>query len=189
MNETIDDQIYDLNFYLKRSIRYHMRRAAFFMKWQRVTSFIGVVFGSAALATFIGEVPEHITAVFALLVTVASALDLVVGTGQSAWLHNDLRKRFLELEGVIASRIPDADLIADIHHQIRRIEADEPPAREILNLLVRNDTIRAALPDEQANKEVIDICWIKRVTANLIDWDTGHMVSRGSRETQTDIPA
>lgn len=189
MNETIDDKIYDLKFYLQRSIRYHMRRAAFFMKWQRVTSFIGVVFGSAAVATFIGEVPEQITAVFALMVTVASALDLVVGTGQSAWLHNDLRKRFLELEGIIASRAADIELIADINHQIRRIEADEPPAREILNLLVRNDTIRASLPDEQANKEVIDICWIKRVTANLIDWDTAHMVRRGSQAAEKDIPA
>ncbi|RHW21710.1 hypothetical protein [Pseudomonas jilinensis] len=168
----IDDEIYDLHFYLRRSVRYHMRRAAFFMKWQRFTSFIGVVFGSAAVATFISKSPSEVAIAFALAITVASAFDLVVGTGQHAWLHNDLRKRFLELEGVLVSTPTSNELVADIKHRIRRIEADEPPSRELLNLMARNDIIRADFPAEDASKAVCNIGWLKRATANLVDWDT-----------------
>ncbi|MEH6566925.1 MAG: hypothetical protein V7756_16490 [Halopseudomonas sp.] len=167
---TLDDEIYDLRFYLQRSVRYHMRRASFFVKWQRITSFVGVVFGSAALTTFIEQVPDAVAIYSALIITVASAFDLVVGTGQHAWQHNDLRKRFLELAGELDARPPSEKLVAYIWHKIRRIEADEPAARELLNLMVRNDVIRSKFSKEEADGLVANICWVKRATANLVDW-------------------
>lgn len=169
-DSTLDDEIYDLHFYLQRSVRYHMRRASFFMKWQRITSFVGVVFGSAALAAFMDHVPNEVAIGCAMMVTVTSALDLVVGTGQHAWLHNDLRKRFLELIGMLDSRSPSPALIAEIKHLVRRIEADEPPDRGVVNLMATNDVIRAKMDKDEADQHVYDISWGKRVTANLIDW-------------------
>jgi len=167
----LEDEIFDLRFYLQRCVRYHMRRASFFTKWQRCTSFIGVLFGSAALAVLIDKVPDWIGLAAAFLVTVVSALDLVVGTGQHAWIHNDLRKRFLELEGRLSSENHTRELVAELNGLVRRIEADEPPARELLNLLARNDVIRSWFPKERADKEVSDIGWFKRSSANFIDWD------------------
>lgn len=167
---TLDDAVFDLHFYLQRSVRYHMRRASFFMKWQRITSFVGVVFGSAALASFMNQVPAEIAIGSAMMVTVTSALDLVVGTGQHAWLHNDLRKRFLELIGVLDSRDASSELVAEVKQLIRRIEADEPGDRAMVNLIAHNDVVRAKFDKEEADNNVYGIAWIKRVTANLIDW-------------------
>lgn len=167
---TLDDDLYDLRFYLQRCVRYHMRRSAFFLKWQRITSFVGVVFGSAALTSLINQADPEWSIAFALVVTVMSAFDLVVGTGQHAWLHNDLRKRFLEQLGVLDAQQVTPALLAEVRHQIRRIEADEPADRVMVNLIATNDVIRSTFGRDEVEEHVYDIGWCKRVTANLIDW-------------------
>lgn len=185
MTASIEDQTADLKFRLITSIRYHMRRAAFFMKWQRFTSFIGVMFGSAAVATLLGNELSEYTVFFALLVSGASALDLVIGTGQHAWLHNDLRKRFIELEALLAAQ-QDIDhvFINDMKLKVSRIEADEPPARSAIILMAYNDTTRAMYSYGDAKDHLIGLCWLKRFTANLIDWDVSKNKSPSDIRTE-----
>ncbi len=167
-------ELYELTFYVQRCIRYHMRRTAFFMRWGRFTAFVGVISGSATVTSLLTHAPTYVVTISALLVTVASATDLVVGTGQRAWLHNDLRKRYLDIEAEVlacARPIPD-DLMRQLKSRIRRIEADEPPTLPALELLARDDVIRSLYTKEEAAAYLCKLSWFKRTTAHWFDWDT-----------------
>jgi len=166
-------ELHELKFYVQRCIRYHMRRTAFFMYWSRVTSFVGVIFGSATAATLLADSPSEVTIACTALVTIASAIDLVVGTGQRAWLHSDLRKRYLEIEEEIeAAGMPSTEQMRAMRSRIRRIEADEPPSLPALELIARNDVIRAIYTKEEADQHVIPLPWYKRISAHWFEWDT-----------------
>ncbi|MGE8110868.1 hypothetical protein [Pseudomonas sp. NPDC086566] len=170
----IATQIHELEFYVQRNVRYHMRRGAFFLRWGRFTAFVGVIFGSATVTSLISGSSPYLVGASALLVTLASSVDLVVGTGQRAWLHNDLRKRYLDIEAelLVAGPGTDAGTIRQMRSRIRKIEADEPPTLPALELLARDDVIRAMYPKEEADKHVSNLSWFKRTTAQWFDWDT-----------------
>lgn len=170
----IATEIHELEFYVQRNVRYHMRRGAFFLRWSRFTAFVGVVFGSATVTSLITSSSAVIVGGSALLVTLASAVDLVVGTGQRAWLHNDLRKRYLDIESELLGATPDAKTLREMKSKIRRIEADEPPTLPALELLARDDVIRSMYPKEQADQYVSKLHWFKRTTAQWFDWDTSN---------------
>ncbi len=175
MNDAdIAEEIHELEFYVQRNVRYHMRRGAFFLRWGRFTAFVGVVFGSATVTSLIAGSSDILVGGSALLVTLASSVDLVVGTGQRAWLHNDLRKRYLDIEAeLLASGVnTPADKIREMKSRIRRIEADEPPTLPALELLARDDVIRSMYSKEEAAKYVSKLGWFKRTTAQWFDWDT-----------------
>jgi hypothetical protein len=174
--DKLHKDLHELGFYVQRNVRYHMRRGAFFLRWSRFTAFVGVISGSAAVTSLIAGAGPYVTGGAALIVTIASAVDLVVGTGQRAWLHNDLRKRYLDIEAEMLADDPSvqASKIRGYNALIRRIEADEPPALPALEILARNDVIRSMYPKEQADQHVSKLNWIKRTTAQWFDWDTSN---------------
>lgn len=173
MNEAdkVADELHALNFYLQRNIRYHMRRAAFFTRWSRFTSFVGVFAGSAAAAAFISKLPIPVGAGLAALVALAAAIELVVGVGQLAWRHFDLRKRYLEIEEHLEAEETGLDDIRGAWRSIRRIEADEPPTMSALELMVRNDVICSMYEQKDRGEHFIPIPWYMTLTAHWIDWD------------------
>lgn len=174
--DKLHTDLHELGFYAQRNVRYHMRRGAFFLRWSRFTAFVGVISGSAAVTSLIAGTGPYVTGAAALIVTLASAVDLVVGTGQRAWLHNDLRKRYLDIEADMLANEPniDASGIREIRAKIRRIEADEPPTLPALEILARNDVIRAMYPKDVAEKHLSKLGWFKRTTAQWFDWDTSN---------------
>lgn len=171
--DKVEDELHELCFYVQRCIRYHMRRMSFFMRWSRFTAFVGVLFGSAAVASLFVNAPTAVTAAAALLVTVASAVDLVIGTGQRASLHADLRKCYLAIEEeIMAQGRPSPESLRAMRSRIRRIEADEPPTLPALELLARNEVIRAMYTREEATQYLSNVPWYMRLTAHWIEWDT-----------------
>ncbi|MBZ9665771.1 hypothetical protein H3221_013520 [Pseudomonas sp. LMG 31766] len=170
-----DDEFHKLTFYVQRNIRYHMRRSAFFTRWSRVSSFVGVFFGSAAAVTFfvaMVENSEKIAALLAAIVALVSAIELVVGVTQRAWLHNDLRRRFLDIEEKMqANPLMPMRSINELKACIRRIEADEPPTMEALELMVRNEVIVSMYEYEDRSIYYIPLPWWVKLTAHWIHWD------------------
>lgn len=173
-DDGLSTDLHELKFYVQRNIRYHMRRSAFFLRWGRCTAFIGVLFGSAAVTSIMAKAPTELVTISALIVTLASAIDLVVGTNQRAWLHSDLRKRYLDIEAEVLScaTLITRVQICEYQARIRRIEADEPPTLPALELLARNDVIRATYPPETAKQYLSNVPWYMRTTAHWFDWDT-----------------
>jgi len=171
--DEFEERLHKLNFYLSRNIYYHMRRQAFFMRWSRFTSFVGVMFGSAAAAALLSPLPTTVAAVLAIVVAGVSAFDLVVGTGQHASLHNDLRKRYLDLTSEITTVKPaNLDAIGQVFARIKRIELDEPPTMPALEILAYEDTVRSIYNGDDAPKHLTKLSFFKRLTAQWFYWDT-----------------
>lgn len=153
------------------SSRYHARRQAFFDRWSKVTSATGVIFGSAAVISVfnLSYVSAWWIGVTGAITSVASTVDLVVGTSSMARTHSDLRKKFILLESKIQGCAePTEKLIKGWRAERLAIEMDEPPAYVALALMCYDDLARAT-------KGVIDrapVAWYRRLTSQWVRWDS-----------------
>ncbi|MGN2254301.1 hypothetical protein ACFWZ4_13055 [Frateuria sp. GZRe12] len=169
-DETIEQQAFDTLWAVQLSSRYHMRRQAFFERWSRVTAATGVLFGSTAIAGAFtaAHMPAWITAVTGAMVAVASTVDLVVGTAMMARKHEDLRKRFLQLEAEIRRCMePTAETCVLWTDKRLAIEFDEPPIYNGLALLCYDELARAT----RGVKERVRVLPSVRITAQWWRWD------------------
>jgi len=142
--ERLDEKLYALLFGVRRSIRYHNRRRMFFDRFNLITKALSVVFGSATIYTVLSQTSPKATIGAAAIVTLFSALDLVVGTVRMARLHDDLARRFIALEKEIVQTIhPTEENLARFTAQRLDIEADEPPVYRVLDALCHNELARA----------------------------------------------
>lgn len=155
---------------VQRSQRYHSRRNAFFDRWHKVTLLAGILGGSAAVASIGKDAPTWLILIGGALVATLSAIDLVVGTAEMARKHNDLRRRFCDLEQAMQrSPLGEETLLASWRAERLSIESDEPPAYVALDILVENELARsfAHLKDQPPH----ELSFIKRHTAQLIRWE------------------
>jgi len=172
-NEDLEDSVHRLDFYIRRNTRYHMRRSSFFSFLSRTTAFVGVVFGSAAAATLLTQQDPRIVAGMALIVVLMNALNLVIGTEALIWLHNDLRRRYVEIDAELAAcESPDTAFIKGLWARIKRIEADEPPVMHALELVAYDDAVRAVYSREEAKAHLSSLNAFQRMTAQIWPWDT-----------------
>ena len=72
----MSSELIALDFGVHKSIRYHVKRRAFFDVMHRVAMLIAVIGGSAAFFALIGEKTE-VGQIAALTVAIATALDLI----------------------------------------------------------------------------------------------------------------
>ena len=96
--ETDTLSYHDLLFDIGRSVRYHNRRRAFFDRIDRLANMLSVIFGSTAVYGVLAQDHQALALTAAALVTVLSAINLVVGSSQKARAHADFARRFIELE-------------------------------------------------------------------------------------------
>ena len=165
-----DNGLHALLFGVRRSVRYHMRRESFFEAWHRTTSALSVIFGSAVIASLLTDISSMLAVFAAGLVTIFSAIDLVVGTSHKARIHNDLRRRFLELEKTLHNLDDsDTDAISAATQTRLDIEADEPPPLRALDSICHNDQLRAQ-GYKQDSGEYVPLSRSQRFTAHFINW-------------------
>jgi len=178
----IADKHHEIGFYLRRCIKYHTYRSAFFAKLKTFMSFVGVLFGSAVAAALVAKAPPEYAIVASIIVAGFSAFDLVVGTAKRSWDHNDLKKRYFAIEIEFLDIDPATfteKMLRDFDIKIRKIESDEPYGLQLLNAIAENEVIRASYAAEDAERYVCKLPWYKRVTANVIDWDVSkHLTVR-----------
>lgn len=157
----------NLLFGVRRSIRYHNRRRAFYDRVHKVSTFLSALSGTATLASVLAKAGPGWTLSFAAAVAIFSVLDLVVGTAQAARNHNDLAKRFFDLEKAIVTSI-DSTEKAFLEFTGRRldIEADEPPPLKVLDSICHNELLRAMGYEES---RFVKIKWYQRLLSQFID--------------------
>lgn len=161
---------WDLLWAVQRSQRYHSRRRAFFERWNKATAFVGVVGGSAVFAALGHYAPPALATVGAAMVVVMSGIDLVAGTANMARRHDDLRRRFCELEADMTRDLqPSAATVAQWRAQRLAIESDEPATYVALDVLCENELARAYrhLQDQPR----YPLPWYQRLTAQLLRWE------------------
>lgn len=162
-----------LLFGVQRSVRYHDRREGFFRWCHTFVMFSAVVFGSATAVTFgaeIGEsLPLWVRLLPAMLMTLFSAVDLVVRVSDKAHLHAGLRRQFIDLERQLIVRRREApldDLVSEITDKRLQIEATEPPVLKVLDTLCHNELMRA---NGHERKDEVPVNWLQRLCAQFFD--------------------
>jgi len=140
----MSDEQYALFFDVRRSIRYHDRRRAFFETLHRLTGALTVLLAGSVLFDIArpGDNPAWLLAL-AAIAAVLSAFDLVAGYSSRANRHADLKRRFVALEsGILAADADDATW-QDLAAERLAIETDEPPIYRALDVLCHNELARA----------------------------------------------
>lgn len=167
--EKIKTERWELLWATQRSQRYHSRRTSFFGRWNKLTAFTGVIGGSAVFASVGNQMPWLAT-IGAAAVVVISGADLVIGTSEMSRMHNDLRRRFCELEAAIVSTVTTTESdIAKWKAQRIAIESDEPPTHVALNLLCDNELSRSY--GHLSGHQEHAVPWYKKLTAHFLIWE------------------
>ena len=157
-----------LLFGVRRSVRYHMRRCRFFDLFHSTTSVVGVIAGSSAIFAVLSEHPK-LTVAAGAIIAVASAIDLVVGTGAMARLHNDLAKKFIQLEkDIVLAGEPTEEIVRRFTGRRLEIEAEEPPVLRALDRLCHNELLRAM---GYPTAEMVYIPRLHRLFAQFISFE------------------
>ncbi|VVE41655.1 hypothetical protein PCO31111_04207 [Pandoraea communis] len=160
-------ECHNLLFDIRRSIRYHNRRRAFFDRLDQSTNMLSVIFGSAAVYGVLEQQYKAVALVAAGAVTVLSAINLVVGSSQRARTHADLARQFIALEKRMVGAVPTEALILEMQSERLSIEAEEPPVLHVLNVLCHNEQMRSmGYPAEQMAK----VGFWQRVFAQVFDF-------------------
>ena len=164
--EDIETGWHKMQFDIRRSIRYHNRRCAHFDRLDKLTNMVSIVFGSAAVFGVLERDYQALALTAAALVTIISAVNLVVGSSLRARDHADFARWFVELEKELVGSEPSPATLK--HLTIRRleIEANEPPVLRVLDCLCHNEEMRAqGYPVEQLAR----IRWWQALLAPLLD--------------------
>ena len=145
----LDDRTYNLLFDVRRSVRYHNHRRAFYERWNAVTVTVALAGGSGAAAAFLSSSPPLAAALASAAVALAAALDIAAGTARSGNHHAELARRFIWLEQRFAH---DRNLTDEEHEELTRarldIEATEPPVLRLLDVICHYELLKA-LGDEE----------------------------------------
>ena len=156
-----------LLFGVRRSVRYHNRRRMFFDGFGLFKSACTVILGSGTMVGILTSGGHAFTLLAAALITVLSAIDLVVGTSKAARLHSDLARRFIELEKEFLPEKATTRAELDRLEAARlTIEADEPPILRILDSVCHNELLRSMGYEDEV---FLKIFWFQRLFANFID--------------------
>jgi hypothetical protein len=129
---------------------------------------VALVMGSATVYGVLKAEHEKVALIAAGIVTVLSAINLVVGSARQARLHHDLARSFIALERkMIATPNPDETMLAAWTIERLEIEEDEPPKLHVLDCICHNDLMRAMghSPKEFALRWRVD----QRVEHALVD--------------------
>ncbi|MFO1351880.1 MAG: hypothetical protein U1F68_14900 [Gammaproteobacteria bacterium] len=165
---TDEDKLYDLNFAVQRSIRYHQRRERFYDLWQSATDAVALIFGSVVLAVLLQQWGEGWVIAAAALVTISSTISLVVGTGRKARLHREIARRFQILELDMDEAEQSVEMLKKFNRIRREIELDEPPLLVNLNRICHNEVMRA-LGFKPDNPGYLPLSGPQRFFAHLFD--------------------
>jgi hypothetical protein len=143
LSEKEQNELNDLLFGVRRSIRYHNRRRRFFDGFDKFVKVLSVVGGSAAFAAATVH-HSQIIMIFTGLVAVFAAINLVVGPAQAARLHEELARKFSTLErDMKLAKEPSSDQLNKFQAERLMIEPEEPPIMRVLDVICHNELCEA----------------------------------------------
>lgn len=163
----MSDQQYGLLFDVRRSVRYHDRRCAFFERMHQVTGGLTVLLAGSVLFDIArpGDSPAWLLAV-AAVAAVLAAWDIIVGYAGQAGRHRDLKARFVALEMRMFAGDDAAETWSDYQVERLAIEQDEPPIYRALDVLCHNELLRA----ERSDAPAAPLSDWQRFTCHLYHW-------------------
>ena len=176
--EGLDERSYGLLFAVRRSIRYHDRRRAWFDGWHNVTLFLSFFGSSAAAAVVLGAFPKFAAVAASAMVALLATMDLVIGFARKAALHNMIKLRFIDLEKIMPIRNFSPEEYQSFRGQRLEIEKDELPVMRLLDFLCHYQQSRAdgVEPDSGEKKKFLKICLWRKFTVQI--WSHENYVTK-----------
>ncbi len=184
--DLLKDEAFSLRFYIHRNIIYHARRAGFYNFIINSNSLVNIVLGSAAIASIQQAWPDYVTLSMAALIALLSAISLVYRCTEKAWLHRNLQSSYKRIE-ISLQQIDDQlsglsednkqdikSALSGLKTEIKHVELDEPETSRPIEMIARNETVRALYEDNEAAQHMVKINGFQRMTANIINWNTAN---------------
>jgi hypothetical protein len=164
-DEPLSKRWYNQLFGVRRSVRYNARRRAFFDRLDQLTNMLAVILGSAAVYGVLDADHHAVALVASGIVTIVSAVNLVVGSSQRARKHDDLARQFSALEREMICDESEEKL-AYVKRRRLEIEAEEPPVMHVLNCICHNEQMRA---EGYPKEHFASIHWWQRAFSQIVD--------------------
>lgn len=159
------EEHYALLFGVRRSVRYHSRRQAFYERVDRWTNFLLLLLGSGAASLALRDLQAWILAA-GFGVTIISSLKLVYAFGTKAGQHAQFVKDFLQLEKRLVADDSDK-MVAAVKQDRLQLESAEPPVMRVLDALCHNELLVAIGHSDKGER--VPLKWYQRLTANLFN--------------------
>lgn len=165
----------DLDFGIRKSIRYHVLREKFFTRIHDGAMFVSFLSGTASVATLSEMIP--LSPPWSLgasgFITLVIGVVLVFRLTDKIALHRELRRDFVLLQkNLVKSRHGSAEelkkVVQEITEERLSIELREPPVLHILNVMCHNEVMRSDRRYE--NKPYRPITWTQRKLSQFTDW-------------------
>jgi hypothetical protein len=146
----------ELLFDVRRSIRYHSKRADWFEFCCKFTTTFAIFVSAGAITALLNKV-EWASITASALVAFFSIVSLVFGWSQREHLHTDLKRKFAELEkAMVKCENPDGKILAEMTAERLSIEAYEPNPIDVLNIICHNDLCIA-----QGSGKIYKVGWFR----------------------------
>ncbi len=161
---------------VRRSIRYHARRQAFYESLDRWTTFALLLLGSGAMALLLLEHPAWVLGANFVMAFLAG-LRLVFGIGAKAGIHARFVSDFTRLEKRLRASA-SAEEVAAVTRERLELEASEPPVMRVLDVICHNELLTAE--GYQDPEERVDLAWWQYHTANLCNCGEHRLQKKGA---------
>ena len=167
MKEKLENRIFQLDFAVEKSMRYHQRRRGWYDGIHRI--FMVVIIASGSVAGLYEGLPEGVRGYLSVFVAVLAVLDLVFGLYHRARDHEVLFRRFSDLAVKIRTSSHDETEHGDEYYkewvkERINIEKDEPPIYMALEADCDNE-VRHALGRTEG---IVKIGWWSRFAMHLL---------------------
>ncbi len=155
---------FELIYRCRLSALYHRKRERFFSLWDKGSTAITLIAGSAAFSRFVTT--ESFAILIGLAVVLASMLKLVFSWPDKARAHAVLAQKFIQLEATMAaSGAMTAAQLDQFQSQIITLDAEEPPGLSALVRLCQNELDKAQGNYNPKNA----LRWYERWFCQLLD--------------------
>jgi hypothetical protein len=143
--EEMIDVWWQTDFGIHKSLRYHAKRRSFFDGSHRLCMAINAIAGGGAAASAVSHNPM-LAGKSAILVGIASAVDVSFGLSAMARKHDQLYQQFGKLAADMAKVDVDHltnEIVRDFRSRRLTIESKEAGSLEALNVLCHNEEVDA----------------------------------------------
>lgn len=172
----LSDDNYGLLFDVRRSVRYHDRRLAFYERCHQFTSVLTILMAGSVLFDVArpGDTPWWLMTI-AVTAAVLAAMDMVVGYARKAALHTDLKSRFADLEIRMLGGPNEGPIWGEYVQERLKIEKDEPTPYFVVDAICRNELLVASgIKRSDQPEQFISVNYWQWATRHLLHWSDFH---------------
>jgi len=165
--ERLKWDIYDLDFSVRKSRRYHERLCGFYGVWRDWVKIVTVVAGSGLFfLVFAGA--KSAAEILAGFVALWAAVDYMVAPDKKAEKHRDLCERFIELAKQIETMPQTEKAYRQLAAERLELEKAEPPCKRLIDLQARNDECRSR---DYPPEDIVPLSSMQRVFGYFATFD------------------